>query len=284
MKSLKVIILSVMVLALAFSVTNCSTKCCSPCLEVSLCKGLWQGCRTPIQVLTWEPIFWFPQSPNIAGNWGNLQVMRPYLFKVWVTNESNVAVHGVQVVFYWKSWGFSDTDSGTPIGSVAVDLAPNQSKWVRSPWSFVLNPTDICVTVRIFHPCDTILENNFCWGNFHRHEIKYPFENVEIVPFKVDFNELEGQLDYKFEAPAGIDVKIVDRDLPEVETMNVAAFKEQKGVTNMSIKPGFVKRCALLIRNVGANFKPGDKFDVTVKAFLKDKLISSITVNAEINQ
>lgn len=277
MKNLKVIIVSVIALALCFAVSGCCG--CKPSIDVSVCKPPCQGCPA-IEVLTWEPITKFPESPNIQDNSGILQSYRPYLFRALVKNESNVWVRGVQVVFYWASWGLFDYNTGTPIGSVAADLAPNQSTWVRGPWSFVLNPATICVTVRIFHPCDKNLSNNFCFRNFCIQTMKYPFTALAL-PFTMDFSALEGQLDFKIDAPKGIDARILAREVQEEEAM---ALKEEKGTMNMAVKPGFVRKCTLVITNVGADYQPGDSFDVTVSAFQQDKLISSFTVKVEITK
>ena len=277
MRSLKVIILSVIALALCFTVADCYAGCCEPCIEVSVCNPPCPGCN-PIEVWTWDPVSLFPQNPNLQILGSNIQANRPYLFKAWVKNNSNVEVHGVQVVFYLASWGLFDT--GTPIGSVAVDLLPNQSRLVSGPPTSNLNPAHVCVGVRIFHPCDKNPGNNYCQRNLNILKIKHPF-GVFAVPFKMDFNEIEGQLDFKIEAPAGIEAKIVTRELQRETGM---ALTEEKGITNLLVKPGFVKQCTLVIRNVGAKFKLGDTFDVTVSAFHKSELISSFTVKAEITK
>jgi len=273
MKRLTVVILSVIAMMLSFAVEDCYAECCTPCIEVSVCRPP-AGCQG-IEIWTWNPITSFPQNPNIHVPGNNIQSMHPYLFKAWVKNESNVEVHGVQVVFYWASWGLFDT--GTPIGSVAVDLAPNQSRLVSSPWTFDLNPEHICVGVRIFHPCDKNLTNNYCQMNLNIVKVKSPVGNV-IVPFTMDFNEIEGQVDLKIEAPRGIEVKIVPRRGMDM------TIKYENSNMNMAVKPGFVKEYSLVIKNAGAKFKPGDSFDVTVKAFHKGEEISSFTVRAEVTK
>jgi len=277
MKNVKVIMLSVMVLALAFAVTNCSTKCCSPCMEVSVCTPPCLSCNS-IEVWTWNPVNSFPQNPNLQISGCNIEANRPYLFKAWVKNNSNIEVRGVQVVFYWASWGLFDT--GTPIGSVAVDLLPNQLRLVSGPPTSDLYPAHICVGVRIFHPCDKNLSNNYCQRNLNIVNSAYPFKAV-AVPFKMDYNEINGLLNFKIEAPADINASIIPRELRKEEAVEL---KEERVVTELAVEPGFVQQCTLLIRNVGAMFNPGDKFDVTVKAFYKDKLISSFTVRVEITQ
>lgn len=277
MKNVKVIMLSVMVLALVFAVADCYAGCCEPCIDVSVCTPPCPGCNS-IEVWTWNPVNLFPQNPNLQIAGCNIEANRPYLFKAWVKNNSNIEVHGVQVVFYWASWGLFDT--GTPIGSVAVDLLPNQLRLVSGPPTSDLNPAHVCVGVRIFHPCDKNLGNNYCQRNLNIVNSAYPFTAV-VLPFIMDFNELKGKLNFKIEAPRGIYARIITREVKEEETTRL---KDEKGVESLEIKPGFVKKCTLLIRNAGADYKPGSSFDVTVSAYQDNKLISVFTVRVNITK
>jgi hypothetical protein len=281
MKSLKIIALSVLILALVFSVTNCCVKCCSPSIEVGLCDPaqIRHGC-SDFQILTWDPITRFPRNPNVLVSGSSLQALRPYLFKTKVTNFSDVDVRGVTVVYYWAAFGLFDR--GTPIGAVGVDLKANESKWVRSPWSFALKSASanhLCVSVRVFHPCDKVLDNNYCWRNLQIIRLKWPLE-FYMVPFVVNFREFEGKLRFEINAPNGIDVRIIDKTIEKkgvVETIPAA-----KTLDSMTVKANVTKELSLLVINKGADYKSGDKFKVTVRAYKGKKETSSFTVQFEV--
>lgn len=287
MKGIKIVVLSVMVLALAFAVTDCCKKCCSPSIEVGFCPpGATWGCGScpDFQLWTWNPITWFPRSPNLDVTGNPIQALRPHLIKVRVNNYSDVPVRGTTVVFYWASLGFFDC--GTPIGAVAVDLEANGSRMVHSPWCFTLGATGgpifkpkICIGVRVFHPCDKDLRNNRCWMNLFIQKIFWPFK-VYIIPFVVDFKELDGDLTFKIDTPAGIRARIVGEELNEgpVEEMPVV-----KALSKLTVKQGVPMTHSLVVTNEGANFKPGDTFDVTVRALQQNKEVSSFTVQFKVN-
>ncbi len=283
MKGIKIVVLSVMVLALTFAVTDCCKKCCSPSIEVGFCKEppphRQCGC-TGFRLLTWQPITLFPRHTDLDVTGTPLQPLRPYLMKVKVTNFSNVPVRGVMAAFYWASFGLFDR--GTPIGSVGVDLKANETKYVRSPWSFVLGGgtigTSICYSVRVFHPCDTNLRNNYCFINLKILHIIWPFKYF-VVPITVDFRELDGDLTFKIDTPPGIGARIVSEELNEgpVEEMPVV-----KALTKLTVKQGVPMTHSLVVTNEGANYKPGDTFDVTVRAFKNDSEVCSFTVQFKV--
>ncbi|UCD38276.1 MAG: hypothetical protein JSW54_02000 [Fidelibacterota bacterium] len=226
------------------------------------------------EVWTWDPITRFPRDPNkqVVGSY--LQTSQPYLFKAMVHNYSDVEVRGVNVVFYWASFGLFDR--GTPIGAVAVDLPPDTSQLVSSPWSFVLGDADsssVCLSVRIFHPCDTELGNNHCWRNLCIVALPWPWE-FYVTPFVADFTTLEGRLTLKVEAPLGIRASVVPKLLPRREVKSMEGIKT---IDALDIKRGVPQDLALVIENVGAEFARGDTFEVTVSAMHNEREVSSFT-------
>ncbi len=288
MKSLKVIILSVMVLALAFAVNGCCTKCCSPSIEVGICAPPpstpipCDNLQSKFQLWTWNPITNFPGNtivPVLPP--GIILPLTPYLPKVEVTNYSNVEVRGVTVVFYWAAFGLFDY--GTPIGAVGVDFLPNESKWVRGPWSFVVGgnstsePHHICLAARVFHPCDTWLTNNYAWANFGIVSLS-PFWKIHEVPFNAGFQRATGPIELKIDAPKGIRAWVVPLQEGNIENI------EKTGLTKLDVKQDINQELSLIIENAGANDKEGDTFDVTVSALQKEELISSFTVRFKIGK
>jgi hypothetical protein len=202
MKTTKIKLLLVAVIGIVCLVAfipkiYCQNKCCSPCVEVSIqSKGI--SCRPTtdracscddFDMMTWDKnLTGYPNGPRINLNDYSeefkktlLFVNHPYLARVKVYNLSKEQVRGVVVTFSWASHDSSGYNSnlGTPIGSVAVDLDPNSSKWVRSPWFYIMkkpipqippipphtlaknDTVDFCV--KISHPCDSVLTNNYCW-------------------------------------------------------------------------------------------------------------------------
>lgn len=275
------IIISLFVLCL-FSFTSCCKKCCSPSIEVGLSDPgeISHYCKN-FEIWTWEPITLFPRNPNIKISGSELQPLRPYLAKAMVTNYSDEEVRGVTVVFYWASFGLFD--QGTPIGAVAVDLPANSSEWVSSPWSFTLGETKayhLCLSVRVFHPCDTELKNNYCWRNLLILRIPWPFK-FYAMPFIADFSKFDGRLALKIAAPEGIRAHIVPKPFPigELDTL-----EEIKVIKELDVRRGVPQELSLVIENVGADFNLGDTFDVKVVAIQEDIEVSSFTVRFEISE
>ena len=288
-KFITIITISLITLGLLLALPGCCKKCCSPSIEVGLCEPpgnpQWGclGCGNKMEIWTWDPITLFPSKPNVQFTGYQLKVLRPYLPKVEVTNYSDVEVRGVTVAFYWASFGFFDR--GTPIGAVGVDLPPNSSEWVRGPWSFVLGTHEerhICLAARIFHPCDTELGNNYCWRNFLIVLIPWPLEIYE-VPFRVDFQKIEGDIKIQINAPEGIRARVVARQA-YVEAADPAQQKEIKGLANVKVKKGVPQELSLLIENAGAEYKEGDTFDITANAVQNGEMVSSFTVQCKVGK
>lgn len=270
----KTISISLISLVLLLSFMGCCERCCSPSIEVSV--------STPIEVWTWDPITKFPRNPNVQITGFTLESLRPYLARVKVTNHSDVEVRGATVVFYWA--GFGLFDSGTPIGAVAVDLPKRNFEWVRSPWSFTLGEKQqyhLCLAARVFHPCDTNLKNNRCWRNFLVAVLAWPLPKMYAYPFVVDFSKLDGRLTLKIEAPDGIRAHVVPKELPEGA---IDSMRGTKAIEQLVVRRGIPQNLSLVIENIGADFKPGDTFDVTVRGMQNDKEVSSFTVRFQVGK
>lgn len=281
---LKMIALAVFFLAFLLIFTCCRERCCCPSVEVGL-EAYSSGCCKDFQIWTWDPITNFPINPNKNLPLSSkLQPLRPYLFKTRVTNYSDVEVRGVTVVFYWTEFGLSDV--GTPIGAVAVDLPERSSRWVSSPWSFILgekkDSTKICPTVRVFHPCDTDSNNNYCLYNF------YVIDTLKIswiyyaVPFVVDFRELSGNIKLKIESPDQRARALVfprplqEGPLPELPGINP--------IEEFPVEAGIPQDFSLVVENIGKDFKKGDTFDVNVRAIHEGQEISSFIVRYQVGE
>jgi len=266
---------------------GCIPKPCSPSIEVKAIDPnadgtYWHHQPAKIKIMTWNPVTLFPQPPKVEVPGYEHEPFRPYLAKVEVTNESDVEVRGVTVVFYGSDFGLVDYSS-TPFGAVAVDLPPKSTKWVNCPWFFALPEEEnkhLCVMYRIFHPCDTNLENN--WATRNIGFFGYATLVYQVAPFVVDFAEYDGAITFDFETPEGISAEVVRGKLTEGPS-EVAPKGET--VREMKVKPGEPEELYLVIKNEGAKFKPGETFDVTVKAVGKEKeVVSEFTVRYEVGE
>lgn len=278
----RTISISLILLVLFVSFTGCCKECCSPSIEVGMIKpnagALSHYQPNKIQMWTWEPRTKFPQNPNKQITGSQLESSRPYLSKAEVTNYSDVDVNGVTVAFYWASFGLFD--KGTPIGAVAVDLPANSSKWVSSPWTFTLGEKNIyslCLTTRVFHPCDTQLENNYCYRNFAIVVLPWPWK-IYAYPFTVDFSEHGGRMALQIEAPDGIRASVRE----QIGEGAVDSLGGTKAVKEFDVKRGVPQNLSLVIENVGADFKRGDTFDVTLRGMQNDREVSSFTVRFQV--
>jgi hypothetical protein len=272
--TIKTMLLSSTLLVLLPAFTGCCQRCCSPSIEVSVSR--------PIELWTWDPITKFPREPNIKVTSSTLKSLRPYLARVKVTNHSDVAVRGATVVFYWA--GFGLFDKGTPIGAVAVDLPKRNSEWVRSPWSFTLGETreyHLCLAARVFHPCDTNLQNNRCWRNFLVAVLPWPWPKLYAYPFVVDLAEHEGRIAFEVEAPDGVRARVIRKQVPEGP---IDTLRGTEAVEHIVVERGVPQDMSLVIENVGADFKPGDTFDVTVTGTQNGQEVSSFTVRFQVGR
>jgi hypothetical protein len=287
-KGITLITLSLITLGLLMTLSGCGKECCCPSVEVGLCEPpghpnwFWGcgGCGTNMQIWTWDPITRFPRNPNVNATGSALIPGRPYLAKVKVNNYSNVQVRGVDVGFYWASFGWFDR--GTPIGSVGVDLPPNGSKWVSGPPSMVFRETNrICLWARIFHPCDTRLRNNWCLKNLWIANIVWPLLKPFVVNFVADFQMEDRELKIEIIAPRGINARVVPRQVTE-EEVDPAKLKEIKGLAKVNVKKGVPQEFSLVIENVDAQYKEGDTFDITANALQNGEVVSSFTVQCKV--
>lgn len=284
MKNITIIVLVILCSGLVLSFSGCCKRCCSPSVEVGvLDRGAKHHyCPDKIEMWTWDPITSFPRNPNQKLTSWDLQPLRPYLAKAQVTNFSDVEVRGVTVAFYWASFGLFDW--GTPIGAVGVDIPPKSSQLVSSPWCFTLSEAKVghlCLAVRVFHPCDTDLLNNYCYVNFRILVLREPWK-LYVVPFTVDFRDVRGALK--------LEVEVTD---PRARARIVAEALQEgappqpidvKSIQKYDVKPGIPQDLSLVIENVGGGFKPGESFDVTVSAIHQDGTVASFTVSCEIGR
>jgi hypothetical protein len=277
---LKYVILCIICIAQILSLACCKEPCSSS-VEIGMHPPNSWANGNKIKLLTWEPITLFPRHTNKEVTGFYLEALRPYLPKAEVTNYSDVEVRGITVVFYWASFGLFDR--GTPIGAVAVDLPPKTSKWVRGPWSFILSEGPkfgLCLSVRVFHPCDTNLENNDLWRNWLIVAIDWPLK-AWIIPFVVDFTELEGPLSLKIDAPDGINAYVIPKSLPmgEISPTKLQGFK---AIKDLRVQREIPQELSLVIENTGARFKPGDSFNINVAAMQDGKEVSNFTVQFDV--
>lgn len=283
--TLKTISIGLISLVLLISFMGCCEECCSPSIEVGVIKpgagALSHYQPGMIEMWTWDPITKFPRNPNLKLTDLKLDPLRPYLAKAKVTNYSDVEVRGVTVAFYWASFGLFDR--GTPIGAVAVDLPPNSTRLVSSPWSFTLGEKDaysLCLSVRVFHPCDRQLENNYCYKNFIVAVLPWPWK-IHAYPFVVDFSELEGRVEFRVEAPDGIQARVVPKP---IRGEAVPGLENMRAIKDLVVERGIPHELSLVIENQGAAFNRGDTFDVTVTALQQNREVSSFTVNFKVGQ
>jgi|GEM_PF-1949539 len=267
---------------------GCIPKPCSSSIEVKAIDpepdGSYHHYRSDkTKIKTWDPVWKFPRNPNKDVTGYVLEPFRPYLARVEVTNESDVEVRGVTVVFYASAFGLFDYSS-TPFGAVAADIPAESTVWVNCPWFFMLPEEEtkhLCVTYRIFHPCDTILENNWCSRNLVIYVVPQLFV-YHVTPFVVDFVEFDGAVTLETEIEKeGISAEVVRGDL--IEGPAETAPKAET-LREMKVKPGEPEDLYLVIKNEGAKLKPGETFDVTVKAMAEKRVISEFTVQYEVGE
>jgi hypothetical protein len=284
---LKILIVIVGLCGAAYFFTGCcSQKCCSPSIEVGVIPPnapYNHYTYSNIRLWTWDPITRYPQSPNIEILGYSIDAFKPYLVETQVQNFSDVAVRDVAVGFYWAYAGWFDT--GVPIGVTSVNLTPKQIKWVRSPTTVPLsgpNPFDMCLAVRIFHPCDTDTENNWFWKNFTIRRIILA-NKVAVFTFTVDFNEFEGRLTYKVDTKADVQTYI----MPRVFENEMITAKDVEGVKSMpfiEVKKGVPQKLSLVVDYSKMNLKVGDTFDVTAIAMDGDKEVNQFTVQFKVEK
>jgi len=265
-----------LIISLIFLVSGCCKRCCSPSIEVGVLKpGDTQHYQpNKIQIWTWSPLTNFPSNPNIQVMGNQLLPLRPYLPKVEVTNFSNVEARAVSVTFYWANFGLFDI--GTPIGSVAVDLPANKSSWVNGPAAVTLgnrNMYHICLSARVFHPCDTDLRNNYCFKNFQIIVLPWPWK-IYVVPFTIDFRELAGRIVLKVEPS---DPRIVAHITPD-STMegSKTEIPTRNFIDKVDVVAGKAGNYSLILENTG-DLKLGETFEITVSADQNDKTVASFT-------
>lgn len=249
-------------------------ECCPSTIDV--------GVSGELELWTWDPVTEFPATPNKKVDGSELKPLNLYLAKVQVTNNSKVEdIRGAQVAFTWARLGLFD--EGTPVGSVGVDLTRGETKWVSSPWfptGFNTELAHRCFSVRVFHPCDKDLDNNWRQRNIDI-EVLGALWQHHIVGFVADFTELDGRLALKVEAPDGVRAYVAREALPEGAAETV---KQGAGIDALSVKRGVPQKLSLIVENVGAKFKPGDKFNVTVSAVQDKKEVSRFTVEFQVAQ
>ena len=180
--------------------------------------------------------------------------------------------------------GCRDTN-GTPLGAAALDIPANSSRWVRSP-SFLAGlpggPSEVhrCLFAQVFHPCDTELLNNCGYNNFVVVAVLRSW-NIHHLPFTAHFANKDGPLTLAFEAPDGVNVHVVRGRLPEGPA---DAFEERETIQRLFVKRGVPQELSLVVENAGADFGPGDTFDVTVKALHNQREVSSFTVRFQVGE
>jgi hypothetical protein len=278
---LKLLIALIVICGSTYLLTGCCQKCCSPSIEVGVIAPsapYSHYTSDKIRLWTWDPVTNYPQSPNILiPNGASIQAFKPYLIETQVKNFSDVAVRDVAVGFYWAYAGWFDT--GVPIGVTAVNLTPNQTKWVRSPATIPLSgtlPYHTCLAVKVFHPCDTDTVNNWFYKNINIYPL-HTGQLVAVFPFVVDFQELEGRLTYKLDTKADVQPQI----LPKVFENEAVAAKEMalvKPVSYIDVQKGAAKTLSLVVDISKMQLKVGDSFEVTAIALNGDKEVSQFTV------
>jgi hypothetical protein len=111
-------------------------------------------------------------------------------------------------------------------------------------------------------------------------KIKWPLKYY-AVPFVVDFKELDDELEFKINAPAGIQAQVIAEQMDEGV---IEAFPQVKSIKALRVAPGEPQNLNLVIENVGAEYKPGDIFDVSVSAFKGDKEVSNFMVQFQVEE
>ena len=273
---------------LMMGIMGCCKKCCSPSVEVGLFENpsaYCPQCGDLMLLYTWSDarLMQFPITADQLLTSNTVKTWRPHVAKVKVTNFSDVSVRAINVEFMWSSPGIVST--GTPVGTVCLDLDAKKSDWVVSPPFVAFSPLfgaddrHCCLGVRIFHPCDTDLDNNRCWKNLTLVVIPWPWKYY-VVPFFVNLPEFKGKLDFKVDAPPGIDVKVVQKDL-KAGTMD--KMPDLSGIKEVILQEREEIKYQLVIGNAGADFKSGDTFDVVVQGVTSEgKILGTYTVKVQV--
>lgn len=268
---LKTTVSSVISVAFLLSCPGC-VRCCRPTIDVGV------SCAK-FKMLTWNPVARYPQSPNVTVSGSNIEGGQPYLAEVTVVNNSPVEVRGATVVFAWANFGHFDR--GTPIGAVAVDVPPKQEVRVRSPGTLPLSAVGkkhVCLSARVHHPCDSNAANNICFRNFTIVGLPWPWKYF-VVPFATDFADADGGVTYRIEAPRGVRARVVRDRLPRGPAEELKAVR---AVEKLAVQPGVPQELALVVENMGADFNPGDTFEVKVTALREQREINSFTIQFEV--
>lgn len=91
----------------------------------------------------------------------------------------------------------------------------------------------------------------------------------------------------RIHAPAEVQARLVRDPLAAGEATNLKAVES---IAELIVAPGFPEELFLAVENVGAQFPPGDTFDVIVGAFEYDghrcqqREVSSFTVRFELGE
>ena len=275
-------------IAVMFCNMSCCKKCCSPSIEVGLfekASDYCPQCGNLMLLYTWSDakLMEFPTTADQLLTSNTIKTWRPHVAKVKVTNFSDISVRAINVEFMWASPGIVST--GTPVGTVCLDLDAKKSGWVVSPPFIAFSPlfgaTDrhCCLGVRIFHPCDSDLDNNRCWKNLTLIVIPWPWKYY-VVPFFVNLPEFKGRLDFKIDAPPGINVKVVKEDL---KAGAMDKMSDVSGIKEAMLREGEEMKYNLVIENAGADLKSGDTFDVVVQGITAEgKILGTYTVQVKI--